>query len=69
MPEPTRHWSLTNLKDKLIKIGARLVRHGHYVTFQIAQVAARRASFADILRLISGIPSPARVVGRPNPAT
>jgi Transposase DDE domain group 1 len=35
-PEPIKHWSLTTLKDKLIKIGAKVVR---YVIFQMAEVA------------------------------
>ncbi|MGA2314276.1 MAG: hypothetical protein ABSF87_18265 [Xanthobacteraceae bacterium] len=30
-PEPIKHWSLTSLKEKLIKIGAKVVRHGRYV--------------------------------------
>ena len=57
-PEPIRHWSLTSLKDKLIKIGARLVSHGRYVAFQRAEVAVPRALFADILRLIAGLRPP-----------
>jgi hypothetical protein len=35
---------------KLVKIGARLVRHGRYVVFQLAAVAVPRAPFAAILR-------------------
>jgi hypothetical protein len=31
-PEP--NWSLTSLKDKLIKMGAKVVSHGRYVVFQ-----------------------------------
>ncbi len=31
--------SLTTLRDKLIKIGAKLVHHARYVTFQLAEVA------------------------------
>ena len=46
------------LKDKLIKIGARLVSRGRYVAFQMAEVAVPRALFADILRLISGLRLP-----------
>jgi hypothetical protein len=30
-PEPIKGWSLTSLKEKLIKIGAKLVSHGRYV--------------------------------------
>ncbi len=48
------HWSLTTLREKLLKIGAKIVRHGRYVTFQIAQVAVLRDLFQDILRLIDG---------------
>jgi hypothetical protein len=28
MPEPIKDWSLTSLKEKLIKIGAKVVSHG-----------------------------------------
>jgi hypothetical protein len=37
---------------KLVKIGARIVRHGRYVVFQMAEVAVPRALFAEILRRI-----------------
>jgi hypothetical protein len=30
---------LTSLREKLIKIGAKVVSHGRYVTFQMAEVA------------------------------
>ncbi len=39
------HWSLTTLREKLIKIGAKVVRHGRYVTFQLAEVAVPRNCF------------------------
>ena len=45
--------SLTSLREKLIKIGARIVTHGRYVTFQMAEVAVPRGLFAEILRLIA----------------
>ena len=44
---------MTTLKEKLIKIGAKVVRHGRYVAFQMAEVAIPRNLFADILRLIA----------------
>jgi hypothetical protein len=31
MPEPIKDWSMTTLKEKLIKIGAKVVSHGRYV--------------------------------------
>jgi hypothetical protein len=33
-------------------IGARIVRHGRYVVFQLAEVAVPRTLFAEILRRI-----------------
>jgi hypothetical protein len=53
--EPIKHWSLTTLKDKQIKIGAKVVGHARYVAFQMAEVAISRNLFADILPLIRGI--------------
>jgi Transposase DDE domain group 1 len=41
-PEPIKDCSLTILKEKLIKIGAKVVSHGRYVTFQMAKVAITR---------------------------
>jgi hypothetical protein len=41
-PEPIKDWSLTSLKEKLIKIGAKVVSHGRYVVFQMAEVALPR---------------------------
>jgi hypothetical protein len=52
-PEPIKDWSLTSLKDKLIKIGAKVVSHGRYVVFQMAEVAIPRQMFQQILRLIT----------------
>jgi hypothetical protein len=57
-PEPINDWSLTSLKEKLIKIGAKLVSHGRYVAFQMAEVAVSRMLFAEILRLISQLRPP-----------
>jgi hypothetical protein len=52
-PEPIKDWSLTTLKDKLIKIGAKVVSHGRYIIFQMAEVAIPRQMFQEILRLIA----------------
>jgi len=57
-PEPIRDWSLTSLKEKLIKIGAKVVSHGRYIAFQMAEVAIPRGLFADILRLIAALRPP-----------
>ena len=52
-PEAIKDWSLTSLKEKLIKIGAKVVSHGRYVAFQMAEVAIPRQMFQEILRLIA----------------
>jgi hypothetical protein len=57
-PEPIKDWSLTSLQEKLIKIGAKVVSHGRYVAFQMAEVAIPRNLFADILRLIAELRPP-----------
>jgi hypothetical protein len=57
-PEPIKDWSLTSLREKLIKIGAKIVRHGRYVTFQMAEVAVPWDLFRDILRLIAEVRPP-----------
>jgi len=60
---PCEDWSLTSLKEKLIKIGAKVVSHGRYVAFQMAEVAIPRHMFKEILRLIAELrpqpPAPA----------
>ncbi len=59
LPEAVEHLSLTTLREKLIKIGAKVVSHGRYVTFQLAEVAVPRELFQKILRLIDGLrPAP-----------
>src|ERR671918_379584 len=52
LPEEVEQWSLTTLREKLVKIGARIVRHGRYVVFQLAEVAVPPSLFAEILRRI-----------------
>ena len=59
LPKEAEHWSLTTLREKLVKIGAKVVAHGRSVTFQLAEVAVPRDPFRKILRLIDELrPSP-----------
>ena len=60
LPEAVKQWSLTSLREKLVKIGAKVVRHGRYVIFQMAEVAVPKELFQEILRLI------AEIIGDPN---
>jgi hypothetical protein len=52
LPQEVGHRSLTTLREKLIKIVSKVVRHGRYNTFQLAELAIPRSLFANILRLI-----------------
>jgi hypothetical protein len=58
LPKAADPWSLTSLREKLIKIGAKVVRHGRYVTFQMAEVAVSRQMFAEILMMIARLRAP-----------
>jgi len=49
LPRKIKHWSLRSLLVKLIKIGAKVVRHSRYVTFQMAEIAIDKRLFAEIL--------------------
>ena len=55
LPKEVEHWSLITLREKLIKIGAKVVRHGRYVTFQLAEVAVPKELFQKILSLIDDL--------------
>ena len=55
LPDEVEHWSLTTLREKLVKIRAKVVRHGRYVTFQLAEVAVPRNLFQKILDLINDL--------------
>ena len=52
LPSEVAQWTLTTLREGLVEIGARIVRHGRYVVFQPAEVAVPCALFAAILRRI-----------------
>jgi hypothetical protein len=51
-PEPIKDWSLTSLKENLLKNGPKVVSHGRTVAFQMAEVAIPRQMVQEILRLI-----------------
>ena len=53
LPRKVKHWSLTTLREKLIKIGAKIVHHARYVFFQMAEVAVPQKLFAAILERIA----------------
>jgi hypothetical protein len=52
LPNKVAQWLLTTLREKLVKIGARIVHHARYLVFQLAEVAVPRTLFAAIFRRI-----------------
>ena len=58
MPKAVEPWSLTSLREKLIMIGAKVVSHGRYIAFQMAEVAVSRRMFQEILSLIARLRAP-----------
>jgi len=53
LPKPIQGWTLTTLREKLVKIGAKVVSHAKYLVFQLAEVAVPRKLFAAMLERIS----------------
>jgi hypothetical protein len=59
LPEAVSNWSMTTLRDRLVKIGAKIVRHGRSITFQMAEVMVARDLFKQILDAIGALrPAP-----------
>src|SRR5271168_2343802 len=63
LPQAVRHWTLTTLREKLIKIGAKVVRHSRKIVFQMAEVAVPRELFRAILERIGRLRLPAAATG------
>lgn len=55
-----KHGSLTTLRERLVKIGAKVVQHAMYVAFEMAEVAVPRELFAMIFDRVQrfGVPPP-----------
>lgn len=52
LPKRVKEWSLRTLREKLIKIGAKVFKHSGYMFFQMAEVMVSRSLFHDILERI-----------------
>ncbi len=66
-PEDAERWSITTLREKVVKIGAKIIAHARYTIFQMAEVAVPRDLFRKILRLIDDLrprPAPAWLLNR-----
>jgi hypothetical protein len=55
LPEAIKHWFLTSIQTRLIKIGGRLVRHARRLVFQLAEVMVSRDMFAEMLERIGSL--------------
>ena len=58
LPGEVERWSLTTLREKVVKIGAKVVAHGRYLVFQMAEVAVPRELFGRILDRIGRLRPP-----------
>ena len=55
LPDEVERWSLTSLREKVVKIGAKVITHARYTVFQMAEVAVPRELFRRILDLIDDL--------------
>jgi hypothetical protein len=55
LPAEIAQWSMTTLRERLAKIGAKIVRHGRSITFQMAEVVVPRQLFEKILTAIAAL--------------
>jgi hypothetical protein len=59
LPPEVAQWSMTTLRERLVKIRAKIVRHGRLISFQMAEVMVPRQLFQRILTAIAALrPSP-----------
>src|SRR4051794_25423409 len=52
LPDEAERWSLTTLREKVVKIGAKVITHARYTVFQMAEVTVSRDLFGCILAMI-----------------
>jgi hypothetical protein len=52
LPDVVERWSLTSLREKVVMIGAKIIAHARYTTFQMAEVALPRNLFRRILEMM-----------------
>src|SRR5215218_2450933 len=55
LPDEIERWSLTTLREKVVKIGAKVIAHARYTVFQMAEVAVPHNLFRRILDLIADL--------------
>ena len=55
LPDEIERWSLTTLREKVVKIGAKVIAHARYTVFQMAEVVVPYNLFRRILELIDDL--------------
>jgi hypothetical protein len=55
LPDEIERWSLTTLREKVVKIGAKVIAHARYTVFQMAEVAVPCHLFRRMLALIDDL--------------
>ena len=51
LPDEVERWSLTTLREKVVKLGAKVIAHARFTVLQMAEVAAPRHLFRRILAM------------------
>ena len=55
LPEEMERWSLMSLREKVVKIGAKVIAYARYTEFQMAELAVPRGLFRHMLELIANL--------------
>ena len=55
LPDEMARWSLTTIREKVVKIGAKVIAHARYTIFQMAEVAVSRDLFRNLLARIDNL--------------
>jgi hypothetical protein len=55
LPDEVERWSVSTLREKVVKIGAKVIAHARSTVFQMAEVAVPRALFGRILEMIEDL--------------
>ena len=55
LPKSINNWSLRTMREKLVKIGAKVVSHARYATFQMAKVIVSKSLFNAIFERIHSL--------------
>jgi hypothetical protein len=59
VPNRIDNWSLTSLRQRLVKTGGRLVKHARYYWLLLAESHLARRLFGSMVRRIAALPVPA----------